>query len=148
MENFKKTTMVKYRYERLWQVFEDRADPSDYGEIYDCDRMFVFLQERKRNRFGEAFYCVSRELEFDAGCNQFVTLSQKQHSLIDEDIQETTCEDHAATMCLKATEGAKDLKTFGTNIFKVFATILCLLSLVTHGIVGAQTQRASTVGAA
>eukprot|EP00973_Karenia_brevis_P034551 4766975-Karenia_brevis.AAC.1 len=68
--------------------------------------MVVFLQERKRNRFGEAFFC-ERVLDFDVDCNRFGTLSQEQRNLIDEDIQETTCEDHATTVCLKATEGAK-----------------------------------------
>eukprot|EP00973_Karenia_brevis_P007385 998424-Karenia_brevis.AAC.1 len=60
-------------------------------------------------------------------------------------------------MCFKATGEAnigganvggraKVSKTPST--FEVFATILCLLSLVTYGIIGAQTQRASTVEAA
>eukprot|EP00973_Karenia_brevis_P041563 5750898-Karenia_brevis.AAC.1 len=50
-------------------------------------------------------------------------------------------------MCLKATGATNTLKRSSTDILKIFVTILCLLSLVTYGIIGAQTQRTSTIGA-
>eukprot|EP00973_Karenia_brevis_P086077 11936568-Karenia_brevis.AAC.1 len=49
MSHFKKTTILKYRDDPICQVFEDRINPTEWEYMYDCDRMVVFLQERKRN---------------------------------------------------------------------------------------------------
>eukprot|EP00973_Karenia_brevis_P045245 6267016-Karenia_brevis.AAC.1 len=64
--------------------------------------MLVFLQEKKTNRFGEAFFC-ERVFDFDVDCDRVGTLSQKQRKLINDEIQEVTCEDQATRVCLKAT---------------------------------------------
>eukprot|EP00973_Karenia_brevis_P075933 10549904-Karenia_brevis.AAC.1 len=67
--------MVKYWHKRLWEVLEDRTHPEDYGEVYECERMLVFMQEPKYNRWGHAFYCMNRDINFDDDDTQFVTLS-------------------------------------------------------------------------
>eukprot|EP00973_Karenia_brevis_P029794 4110953-Karenia_brevis.AAC.1 len=108
--------------------------------------MVVFLQEKKTNRLGEAFFC-ERVFDFDADCDRVGTLSQKQRKLIGDGIQEVTCEDQATRVCLQAT-GANVLKESNVwkapNILKTFATIVCFLPMVTYGIIGAKTQRANS----
>eukprot|EP00973_Karenia_brevis_P075652 10510629-Karenia_brevis.AAC.1 len=58
MSHFKKTAMVRYRDDPIiWNVFEDRISPPDWDYVWDAERMVVFLQEKKTNRFGEACFC-------------------------------------------------------------------------------------------
>eukprot|EP00973_Karenia_brevis_P062883 8742281-Karenia_brevis.AAC.1 len=109
MADFKKTTLVKYQgQDHKWHVLEDRISAHENEEVWDVDKMVVFLQEPKTNRFGEAFFC-ERVLNFDVDCNRVGTLSPKQRKLINDGIQEVNCEDPATRVCLKATA------TCGTN---------------------------------
>eukprot|EP00973_Karenia_brevis_P043666 6049293-Karenia_brevis.AAC.1 len=65
MSRFKKTTMGKYYNSRTWRVLEDRRRPEDYGQVRNCEFMVVFLQEPKDDRWGHAFYCTNRNINFD-----------------------------------------------------------------------------------
>eukprot|EP00973_Karenia_brevis_P023384 3219042-Karenia_brevis.AAC.1 len=96
--------------------------------------------------FGHAFYC-QKVLDFDLDCERVATLSQKQRKIINDGIQEVNFEDQATRVCLKAagadvTKESKEWKL--PKFLKTFATILCFLPMITYGIIGTQTQKAST----
>eukprot|EP00973_Karenia_brevis_P073512 10214495-Karenia_brevis.AAC.1 len=138
--------------------------------------MVVFMQEPKYNSFGHAFYCMNRDIRFDDDDTQFVTLSldyynceacSKADTCVVEESRsslkataeakteaeaeikvESSLKTTGAANFLKTQNKAKTLKRFGTNMLKTFATISCLLSLVTYGIIGEQTRRENTAKAA
>eukprot|EP00973_Karenia_brevis_P083840 11633389-Karenia_brevis.AAC.1 len=70
MADFKKTTLVKYQgTDPTWHVLEDRVKSHEYQEVWDMDKMVVFLQEPKTNRFNEALFC-ERVLDLEVDHNR------------------------------------------------------------------------------
>eukprot|EP00973_Karenia_brevis_P001691 229895-Karenia_brevis.AAC.1 len=57
---FKKTTIARYYGDTKWYVIEDRLRIEEWGPVReDCERMVIFLQEPKYDRWGKAFFCSS-----------------------------------------------------------------------------------------